>query len=296
MSVEKEKTKVQKIFSIALNVLTYLFFAICIFSLVISVASKKDQDGAANIFGKQARIVVSNSMEKCAQTDVSGYKIKDIPVKSMIFIDLVPENEEEAEEWFADLKKGDVLTFRYVYVKQETITHRISKDPVKNANGGYTITLEGDNKNSDGNTLTQVIDTSKRDTSTNYIIGKVTGKSHFIGLLITAVKSPAGIVGILIVPCLIIMGFEIFRIVSVCTEKKREEERKKNEQRDNELEDLKKQLAALQQSAAKETEPTPQEEKPSDELVSSEEPTSQEEQPSEERIAPTEERTDEKEE
>ncbi len=242
------KSKAKKIVGIILNVIMYIFFALCIFALVLSVAAKKDADGAVSIFGKQARIVVSDSMAKCEQTDVSEYKIKDIPVKSMIFIDLVPENEQEAKEWYADIKEGDVLTFRYVYVRQETITHRV-KSITENENGGYTIELEGDNKASDANTLTQTIDTSLVN-STNYIIGKVTGQSYFLGVVITAVKSPVGIVCIVIIPAVIIAIFEIIRLVNALTANKRKQQEEENQRRDEELENMRRQLELLQQQQA----------------------------------------------
>ena len=121
-------------------------------------------------------------MDKCELTDVSGYRIKSIPVKSCIFVQVAPEDEEQKKEWYARLKVGDVLTFRYVYTRQETITHRIVSIEEKDS-GGYIITLEGDNKNADSEQLRQTIDTSLTD-SPNYIIGKVTGQSYFLGIIV----------------------------------------------------------------------------------------------------------------
>ena len=49
----------------------------------------------------------------------------------------------EADNWalrgaaYANIKKGDVLTFRYVYDRQVTITHRVIEDPEKKETGGY---------------------------------------------------------------------------------------------------------------------------------------------------------------
>ena len=68
-------------------------------------------DGAVNFFGYEMRTVLSDSMEKCDETDVSGFEIKDIPVKSLVFTETVPTGEA-AEEWYANLKVGDVLTFK----------------------------------------------------------------------------------------------------------------------------------------------------------------------------------------
>ncbi len=233
----------KKIFSVIGSVLSYLFFALCIFLLLVSVSSKKDSDGAANLFGKQFRIVVSDSMAKCDQTDVSDYEIKDIPVKSLVIIDLVPEDEEEAKAWYADLEENDVLTFRYVYVRQETITHRITD--ITEKEGGYVIRLEGDNKGSNSDTLVQEIDTTLTD-SPNYVVGKVVAVSHTAGILLTAVKSPVGIICIIIIPCLLIMGVEIYRLINLLTEKKRLAAKKRELDREQELEELKKQLSLLQ--------------------------------------------------
>lgn len=249
---------IKKIGKITLNVLFYLFIALALFAIIVSVTSKKDSDGAAIIFGYEMRFVQSDSMGACEQTDVSGYPIKSIPVKSMIFVEVVPEEKQAAQEWYSNLKKGDVLTFRYVYAKQETITHRIVEEPVLNERGGYTIVLEGDNKaGTDFIVGQQVIDTSLED-SPNYVIGKVVGQNYALGLLIYAVKSPVGIVCLIIFPCLIIIIYEVIKIASAIgmskkekDAKKLEAETKKLEEAQSELEMLKKRLEMLEaQSAA----------------------------------------------
>lgn len=245
MSDEKPKTKGQKAVGILLNILAYAFFAVCIAALFLSVTAKKDSDGAVNLWGRQLRVVVSDSMAKCDETDVGGYDIKDIPIRSMLLIELVPENEAEADKWYAGLKVGDVLTFRYVYVRQETITHRITEITPKET-GGYIIKLEGDNKASDADTLTQTIDTSLTD-SPNYVIGKVTGQSLAVGLFITALKSPVGIVCIVIIPCIIIAVFEIIRLINALTENRKKRDREEQKKRDEEFEEMKRQLELLQQ-------------------------------------------------
>ncbi len=240
-------TKQRKAIKIIVNVLTYIFFAACILSLIVSISIKKDSDGAARIFGMQIRTVLSDSMAKCDQTDVSEYNIKDIPVKSIIFIDLLPESKAKADEWYSKLKKGDVLTFRYVYVTQETITHRI-ENIYKNESGGYTIELSGDNKSSSADTLSQTIDTSKIN-SPNYVIGKVCGKSYILGLAVHAVKSPVGIVCIVIIPSIIIAVFEIIRLISVVNQNKKNREHEEKEKLTKEFEEMKRRLEELERQA-----------------------------------------------
>ncbi len=247
----KTKITIKKILSIIGNVLLYLILAIAVFVLIVSVTAKKDVDGTATVFGKQLRFVQSDSMGACEQTDVSAYKIKSIKIKSCVFIDVIPEDETEKEEWLKTIKAGDVLTFKYVYTKQVTITHRVVNIEVKET-GGYIITLEGDNKAPEtaaGQQTVgrQTIDTSQ-DNSQNYIIGRVTGQSYLLGLLVYAFKQPVGIVCFLLVPCLIMIAFQVMRIVGAVSSDKRERAAEKEEARTSEIEELKRKLAELQQS------------------------------------------------
>lgn len=244
----KTKITIKKILNIVGNILLYLILVIAVFVLIVSITSKKDIDGTATVFGKQLRFVQSSSMEACDQTDVSAYKIKSIKIKSCVFIDVIPEDEVKRDEWLKTVKEGDVLTFKYVYTKQETITHRVVNIEEK-ATGGYIITLEGDNKTDKNTVGQQTIDTSQ-ESSPNYIIGRVTGQSYFIGLLVYALKQPVGMVCFVIVPCLIMIAFQVMKIVKVVNADKQEKENAEKAHQSNEIEELKRQLAALQQEAS----------------------------------------------
>lgn len=241
------KPLLKKFFKISSNVLFYIFIALCAVLVIVSLFMKKNADDALSFFGYQARIVQSDSMAKSELTDVSNYKIKSIPIKSLVFIQTVPEEEARAEEWFADLKVGDVLTFRYVYNGQVTITHRIVKIEEK-ATGGRILTLEGDNKNASVNLSQQILDTSLHFdlTNYNYAIGKVVGQSLFLGFSIYAINTPVGMLCMVIIPCLIIIVMEIIRIVNVLGEEKRKKATELAEEKQLEIELLKQQLATLQ--------------------------------------------------
>ncbi|MBQ7879158.1 MAG: hypothetical protein IJ317_00770 [Clostridia bacterium] len=241
--------KRNKILSIIVNVFLYLFLALCIFVLIIAISSKKDVDGAATVFGRQVRLIRSDSMAESEATDVSDFEIKDLPVKTLIFIETVPEDEAERADWYADLEVGDVLTFRYLFVSQETITHRITAITEKET-GGYIIELKGDNAASETSAGVQTIDTSETE-SPNYVIGKVTGSSRVLGLLVYALKTPVGIGCIIILPCVIIIGVEIVRIVSVLSEEKRKKAKEETEKKQDEIDELKQQLAALKAAVDK---------------------------------------------
>lgn len=246
------KQKVLRALQIAGDVLFCLIIAFALFVLIISVSAKRDADGTANVFGYQLRFVRSGSMEKCDQTDVSGYKIKSIPVKSCVFIKKAPapDDQQALNEWCSALSVGDVLTFQYskygaANIQDKVITHRIVK--IEPKEGGYIITLEGDNKNDTGSVGQQVIDTTKAD-GLDYIIGKVEGQSYFLGLCVYALKSPVGLVFIIIVPCMIVIAYEVIKIVTVLNKDKKERQQQEKTAKEDEIALLRKQLEELQKS------------------------------------------------
>ena len=244
MSKENMKDKkaiVKKVLKITGNVLVYLLMAIAIFVLVISITSKKDSDGTATVFGYQLRFVQSDSMEECELTDVSKFEIKSIRVKSCVFVDVAPESEEEKAEWYKSLKVGDVLTFKYVYVKQETITHRI----VGFSEDRSLIYLEGDNKDSDGDTLTQVIDVTAVATP-NYVIGKVIGQSYLLGMFMRVINSPVGLICVVIIPSVLIILWEVLKIIRVLGADKRRAQEEEAARQQEEIEALKRRLEELE--------------------------------------------------
>ena len=243
------KVKMKKIGNIALNVVLYIFLALCIFSVIITLIAKRDSDGAAEIFGYQMRVVTSESMAKCELTDVSKFAVKDIPLRSMVFVEVIPEDPAKADEWYRSLSIGDVLTFRYVLrTTQVTITHRIT-DIDEKKTGGFVIELAGDNKNSEDGQLTQIIDTSIPN-NTNYVIGKVTGQSYFLGVIMSFLMHPLGIILLIIVPCFIIILIEILKIVRVLGDDKRKRAQEEKEKTENELEELRRKLAELEREKA----------------------------------------------
>lgn len=250
-----DKAKVKKVGKIALDVLLYIFLAICIFAVFVTVVSKRDSDGAAEVFGYQMRVVTSDSMSECEHTDVSAYKIKDIPIRSMVFVKVMPDDPAEADEFYRSLKVGDVLTFRYVYTTQVTITHRITSITEKDT-GGFIIELAGDNKNSEDGQLTQVIDTSIPN-NTNYVIGKVTSQAYLLGLIMSFLMQPIGIILLIIVPCFIIILLEVLKIAKVLGADKKKREQEEKQKKDDELEELRRKLAELEKQKSEQTPPQP---------------------------------------
>ena len=238
-------SKVKKILSIVMNVLVYAFIAVIALFLIFTIVFGKLGSDATSILGYQFRTVISPSMEECELTDVSSYDIIRLPLNTMIFIEEVPTDSIEANEWYSDLEVGDVLTFKYLYVRQEVITHRIIKIE-DNDKGGYYIYLEGDNKNTESGILTQMIDTSN-EFSPNYVIGKVVGHSYVIGSLVTFLRSTIGLV-LIIVVIVVILILEVLKLAKLLTHDKREAEKKKQQAQLDELEELRKKVALLEKN------------------------------------------------
>lgn len=244
-----DKAKLKKIGNIALNVVLYLFLALCILSVLVTLLAKRDRDGAAEIFGYQMRVVTSESMAESEYTQIKDeWPIKSIPLSSMVFVKVMPEDEAGREAFYESLDVGDVLTFRYVYTKQVTITHRIT-DIEKKPTGGYLITLAGDNKSAEDGQLTQLIDTSVPN-NTNYVIGEVVGQSYFLGLVLGFLMQPMGMVLVIITPCAAIIIAEAVKIVRVLTADKRKKEREEKAQKERELEELRRRLSELEKENA----------------------------------------------
>ena len=226
-----------------------------VFAVIITITSKKDEDGASEIFGYQIRVVTSDSMAKSEYTNTDDYDIKSIPIRSLVFIDLVPEDKKEADAWYEALDEGDVLTFRYVYTTQVTITHRITAITEKKT-GGFVIELAGDNKNVDSGQLIQIIDTSI-PYNTNYVIGKVTGQAYLLGVILSFLATPLGIVSVIIVPCFVIILFEVLKIARMFGADKKQREHEEKEKQERELEELRRKIAELEGEKRESTQPQP---------------------------------------
>lgn len=229
---------IKKIFKITSDILLYCFIFLGLITIIITLSSKKDIDGATNIFNYQLRLVITDSMAKCSETNVSKYKIKSIPKNSLVLIKKIEDND------YKKIKEGDVLTFRYLYTEQVTITHRV-KSIVEKDTGGYIIELVGDNKTGESELLVQTIDTSIEE-SPNYIIGEVVYTSIIIGFILNMLKSSLGIVFIIIIPSFIIILLEVIKIINITIiEKRKLAERKANE-KEQEILELKKKLKEME--------------------------------------------------
>lgn len=166
-----------------INAVLCILIMFAVFAAVLTAIAPRGEDGASKIFGYELRLVESDSMEGHPDVDVSDYKIKSFSKDTLIALERVPEGIRESYDWYSTVKVGDVLTVRYTYNRQVTITHRVIDVEKKEDGSGFIIRLQGDNLNSDASLLTQEIDTSNTN-STNYVIGRVVWTSYFAGVLI----------------------------------------------------------------------------------------------------------------
>ena len=236
---------VKKTFKIISYVILYSLLAFAVLVLLFTLTAKRSDYGATEVFGYQLFTVESESMEKNPNCDVSKYDVRSIPMHSLVFVELKPQDTQERQDWYASLKVGDVLSFRYRYAREVTITHRIISI-TQNSTGGYLIELKGDNASDADKQAIQTINTSLEETSSNFIIGKVTGQSRALGSLLFAVRQPLGLTFIVIVPCVIIILLEIFRIVTVLNEDKRRKLLVEKQQYEDEIEKLRQRVAELE--------------------------------------------------
>lgn len=244
--IEVKAKKKKKISDIISTVVVAVVAAFSVMFLATAIATKASGGETMNFFGNEVRLVLTNSMEKPEDGfDYKDYKIKEIRVNDAVFINRVPEDDSKALEWYSKLNVGDVLTFKYRYSEQLTITHRIIK--LDQIEGGYKIYLQGDNR-AEGSTtggLVQTIDTTEIG-SYNYVIGKVTGVSRALGGVMKISHSKLGIVLAIILPCCAIIIYESIKLILFFDKEKKAKVANAQQEKEDEIAELKKRLSELE--------------------------------------------------
>lgn len=236
METTKKKSKT---IAIIKNIVFYVVLA---FVVVVAAFSLTSRFTKGKIGNTQYLVVVSSSMDGEKQDE---YDIKTIPVKSLISVSLVPSDTEKEKEFYSSLKKGDVITFNYLALGNNTITHRIIEEPTKDSNGIYKYTVKGDAVEGDD---TQILYSDGR---TGEIIGKVKSVNTPLGKFYFFLNSKVGTLVLVILPATALCIYEVCKIIYLVSEdkKKKKEELVLEESRkkDAEIEELKKQLAEKNQ-------------------------------------------------
>jgi len=201
------------------NKKTVIVAAIVVIVVVAAVGYVFNLNGnSLNFSDTELRIVVSGSMDGEPREQ---YEIETIPTGSAVFISEVPTSESARNEFYSHLQVGDVLTFNYmnpVSKENMVVTHRIID--IKESGGVYTYTLAGDSIRDDPtNSSTQVVTSDSGD-----VIGKVTGVSHVLGVVITFLSTWYGKVIVIIIPCILLIISESRNIYNILKGNKESEE------------------------------------------------------------------------
>lgn len=171
---------------------TVLMYSICLIMIIVFVVF------VVNFVDKQYNLKNGNSKKDLfsAYTIVSPSMVPTINVLDVI-VTMRVNNP-------GDLEKGDIITFnstdyRYTGV---LVTHRIV-DIEKTSSGDYLFTTKGDNNNTQ--------DSSR--ISFNEIYGRVLFRIPKIGYIQYYLSSILGWVAIIIVPAVMIIGYDIYKLV-----------------------------------------------------------------------------------
>lgn len=255
---KKEHGKAYKIANIILDVLFVAFAVFAITAIIFRSTTSNNKNGRS-INGTQLRTVETPSMSENNHIDpetYKSYKIKTLPVNTLISIKEVKEKNEE--KFYEDLQIGDVLTFVY-YTKinnvqgQYVFTHRLVNKETSLSNGGYRLVLMGDAEKPNGGQQVIYTNPITPEQSYSYVIGKVTWSNHPIGEVVSFVKSRNGILFLVVLPCSLLFIYEIGKIIYLINKDKKAKKQLKMAETETqlnssqaEIEALKAQLAALQ--------------------------------------------------
>lgn len=232
---------VGKIFNIILKVFTGLVVAFAAFMMVFTIFSSSvyDKSDGTDVFGYRFLSVLSNSMSKSEKNkdDKVHFNTEDI-----IIIKEMKDATKDGREY----KKGDIIAFNtFKEGKYVTVTHMIEE--VKNVDGKIQYVTKGTN--------TGAID--ENAVLPQDIIGQYVGKLPKAALFLSYLKSPMGYIVCILIPFLILIGYNGLNCILLFRRYKKEQTEEMNAERAKieaerdqalemmkELESLKAQMAA----------------------------------------------------
>ena len=212
---DETKNKLTTIKNIFHFIATVLMYSICLIMIIVFLVF------VINFIDKQHNIKSGNDKKDLfsAYTIVSPSMVPSINVLDVVVTMRVDDPE--------NLKKGDIITFNsteYSY-SGVTITHRISNID-KTSNGQYLFTTKGDNNNTEDSART----------SFDKIYGKILFRIPKIGYIQYYLSSILGWVAIIIVPAVMIIGYDIYKLIKTL----RNSDNDKKDKKDNNIKNHKK--------------------------------------------------------
>ncbi len=193
------KNKLLKIGGIIVDVLIVIAFVASIFVVVANISAKNDNE-QPNIFGYTFDSVQTNSMSPTFETGA-------------LVIGKIPDKD-------AVLEKEQIITFyERVNGMQITKTHRISA--VEQYGDIYTYETWGDNRDPNDEHYCPTPDAGLKT------IGDVASVYQFhipgVGGFIDFLKEPIGFILCLLLPMLVFIGWQIFKLIDIYLKGKKQE-------------------------------------------------------------------------
>jgi signal peptidase I len=134
---------------------------------------------APSLFGGRSLTVMSGSMEP-------ALRVGDVVINSRVSP--------------ADVRVGDIVTFSDPEGTGKLITHRVRR--VRIADGTAQVVTKGDNTNA----------VERWDVPAGGSIGRVEFRVPVLGFLVFWLHGPLARIGLIVIPALLLAGFELWRI------------------------------------------------------------------------------------
>lgn len=183
--------KAKKIFDVVINVLICLIFVVSIFVIIANSSIK--ENGVPNLFGYTMASVQSDSM-------TGTFEEGDIVIGKLVNEDTVIEKDQIVSFW--DVKDG----IKFVN------THRVVK--VEEYGSSKFYTTKGDKPGLDEDSYTK----SQED-----IIAVYQCSIPAVGGFIDFLKEPLGFILIIVLPFLAVIGWEVYRLIVLFMEHKKQQ-------------------------------------------------------------------------
>lgn len=201
--------KTKKILKIVLNVIVYVLFALILLLTVLIVSS--NGKGYTSLFGTAFVTVESDSMD--------GDREDSFKEGALLKLEILSYEEK------LELKEGDIISFYdNVSGHQFVNSHRIIE--VRGEANGTSFVTQGDKAGAP-------VDSTPR--RVEEVIGKVVGHTNGIGKVFQFIRTTAGFVVCIVLPCLLLVAYCVYDLVRIIREQKRADKEKNKEQLKQEL-------------------------------------------------------------
>lgn len=207
-NLEKDKVKIwlTNIRKVLHFIATVLMYSICLIMIIVFLVF------VVNFIDKHYNLRSGNNKKDLfsAYTIVSPSMVPTINVLDVV-VTMRVDNPE-------DIKEGDIVTFNSTDYRYSgvLVTHRIV-DIEKTSSGEYLFTTKGDNNNTQ--------DSSR--ISFNEIYGRVLFRIPKIGYIQYYLSSILGWVAIIIAPAVMIIGYDIYKLVKTIRSSDKDDKSKK---------------------------------------------------------------------